>query len=203
VGLFRDCFQWRWIACHPHQGLAVFRRQALILLLSLLVWYPFAAAAYEVSREDKIKAAIIYKLTKFVRWPATALPHDSNPLVMCALGSDPVGEALSNVEGRTVWNRKARFLQISASQEAVDHCHVVFIPRSQAPHMERILQELRDRPVLTVSDAPRFAQLGGMVGLVKLTNRISFEINLEATRRARISISAQLLELAHIVGDES
>ena len=58
---------------------------------------------------------------------------------------------------------------------------------------------LRGRSVLTVSDGQDFARRGGMIGLVRGENRITFEINLRTAREAGLDPGAPLLELASVV----
>jgi hypothetical protein len=52
---------------------------------------------------------------------------------------------------------------------------------------------------LTVSDIPQFSQRGGMIQFVLEGNRIRFEVNLTATRRAGLSLSSELLKVATAV----
>jgi len=53
--------------------------------------------------------------------------------------------------------------------------------------------------VLTVSEIENFAHRGGVIQLKKENNRIVFEINIEAARRAGLAMNSQLLKLAKIV----
>jgi len=54
-------------------------------------------------------------------------------------------------------------------------------------------------PILSVSDIADFTRAGGMIDLVEVEQRIRFNINLSAARRARLRLSSQLLKLATIV----
>jgi hypothetical protein len=66
-------------------------------------------------------------------------------------------------------------------------------------HVQRVLDSLQGRSVLTVSDGERFASQGGMIGFVTEQNRIRLRINLEAARAANLTISSKLLRPARIV----
>ena len=61
------------------------------------------------------------------------------------------------------------------------------------------ISALRDAPVLTVSDAPRFSQREGMIEFVKDGERIRFEVNLVAAERAGLTLSSDLLKVATYV----
>jgi hypothetical protein len=62
-----------------------------------------------------------------------------------------------------------------------------------------VLDQLRGRPILTVSDADGFAEAGGMIGLFIEDSRVRFAINLGAAESAHLTISSRLLNLARIV----
>ncbi len=56
-------------------------------------------------------------------------------------------------------------------------------------------------PVLTVSDLPGFAQQGGVIGLVRQSGRLRFEVNRGVAQSAGLRLSADLLSLAMTVLD--
>jgi hypothetical protein len=56
--------------------------------------------------------------------------------------------------------------------------------------------------VLTISDIDGFTSDGGMVGFNTAGNRINFEINVAASKRAGLAIGAQLLQIATLSPDE-
>jgi hypothetical protein len=85
------------------------------------------------------------------------------------------------------------------SSEAIAGCHILFISESEKNRLRSILTELKQSPVLTVSDIENFAQHGGMIALVKAQQQVRFEINPIALRHAGLAISSKLLELAKVV----
>lgn len=65
-----------------------------------------------------------------------------------------------------------------------------------------MLNSVSGRKVLTVGEFEGFAKRGGMINFIIVDNRIAFEINIDAARRAGLSISSQLLKLAEIVREK-
>ena len=114
------------------------------------------------------------------------------------LGQIPFPEALEVLDGKTVQGRKLVVKRLADLSAAAD-CQVLFIGASEKSRLSEIIAELKDRPVLTVSEVDGFAERGGMVNLVSGQNRVGMEINREAAGRARLSISSQLLKLAKVV----
>jgi hypothetical protein len=152
--------------------------------------------------EEELKAAYLYNLAKFAQAPAWETMAPGAPVRFCILGQHPFGDALEGLTGKKVRNRPVALDFMRTAGPASD-CHVLFIGGSEAERARRLLQSLRDMPVLTVSDIRGFADEGGMIGLVVKDRRLRFEINLGAARAAGLTLSAQLLKLAiRVVGGD-
>lgn len=158
-----------------------------------------ALQAEEGEREAKIKAAVIFKILKFVEWPFAAMPAPDTPLLVCLLGRDPLAAALADLEGVSTQGHALHFLYVAYPLPGATRCHALVVAAGESEHLHPLLDHLAERPTLSLAEIPNFARRGGIVGLVRATNRLSFEINLRAARRAGLSISAPLLELATIV----
>jgi hypothetical protein len=174
------------------------RTALLSACLALLALACAQAAADGPSRETKIKAAIVYKLAKFVDWPDAR--SAAGALNLCLLGEDPIAGVLAAAEGREIRGRRVRFRRLADLTAEGDGCHLLFVSASEAPRLERTLAWLDARPVLSISDIAGFAARGGVVGLVRSGKRLGFEINVAVAERSGLAISAPLLELATVVG---
>jgi hypothetical protein len=75
-------------------------------------------------------------------------------------------------------------------------CQVLFICRSEEKNLPRILERLRGKPVLTISELPGFNNAGGMIEFKKKTDTVRFGINAAAARDAGLKISSKLLKLS-------
>lgn len=170
---------------------------ALLLLLSPMQ----IESAGLVSSEYKLKAALIYKLTRFVEWPAEAGSGDS--FGICLLGRDDFGSALDALESRTVGDKPIRIQRFVQSEAVNRSCQILFISESKRPFLRTILNSLAHLPLLTIGDVDQFAEKGGMIELTRGRKRIGFRINLQRANRAGLKIAAPLLELATIVETET
>jgi hypothetical protein len=149
--------------------------------------------------EAQVKAVFLFNFAQFVDWPPEAVPDSEAPLVIGILGGDPFGDLLdATVRGE---HRGARPFAVRRFQrvEDITRCDILFIGRPVADRPEEILARLKNRPILTVSDADGFAERGGMIGLVTDRSRIRLQLNLTATEAAHLTISSKLLRVAEIV----
>ena len=75
----------------------------------------------------------------------------------------------------------------------------LFLRRPKTAGLAALCGQLKDSPVLTVSDVDGFAQQGGMVNLLLVNNTVKMEINQAAAEGAGLQISSKLLKLARVV----
>jgi hypothetical protein len=119
---------------------------------------------------------------------------------LCVLAPNPFGGVLEQlVEGEALAGRRLAVRYVHA--DGVSACHLLFIP-SGVTERKALLQRIAASPILTVSDATRFLDEGGMVQLTMVQNRVRFEISTGAAGRAGLRLSAQLLRLAVNVREE-
>jgi hypothetical protein len=171
----------------------------LCVLNTAVTSYPVRASEPSMN-EYLLKAAFIYNIAKFVEWPPGTFESEKAPLVLCVLGKDPFGNTLNTIDGKIVQGRVLTIKHIDRIDD-LRTCHILFISSSEMNRLPQILQSLKDAKVLTVADMPHFAQNGGIINLITLENKITMEINVAATEKARLQISSKLLKLARIVNE--
>src|ERR1700686_1187095 len=72
-------------------------RLSLVFCLLLISMIPRTAAGQGDSADEyELKAAMLYNLTQFVEWPASAYPDPQAPVLLCILGRDPFGSLLTS-----------------------------------------------------------------------------------------------------------
>lgn len=169
---------------------------ALLLLLAGALRSPAQPATPD---EYQIKAVFLFNFAQFVDWPPTAFADSGDPLVIGVLGADPFGPILDDTLRGEVIGQRAIVLKRYRRREDIGPCHILFISRSESARLDTIVQGLRGRPVLTVSDAAGFALRGVMIRFVTEKSRIRFRINLDAAKAAGLVISSKLLRPAEIV----
>jgi hypothetical protein len=154
------------------------------------------AGASEGTSEYQVKAAFLFNFAKYVEWPESAFPEPADRIVLCILGENPFGALLEEIVKDKKVNGRGLAVREIKSVSATAGCHLVFIASSERLRFDEILGGLADRPVLTVSDAESVADRGFVLGLTLKENRVRFEVNLIAARRAGLKLGSQLLKVA-------
>jgi hypothetical protein len=172
-------------------------KQVLIMLWgTALAMTACAGALAAPPTEYEVKAAFIHNIAKFVEWPKTA--STAGPLKLCILGRDPFGNALDVLRGKTVHDQPWEVLHVN-SDHGLGGCGVLFIAASERNNLTQVLDATKGSAVLTVGDSEGYAERGVMVNFYLQDNMVRIEVNLDASRRAGLSISSQLLKLVRVV----
>ena len=173
-------------------------RSLLAPLLALLLAAAAGApsGAQTANEEYEVKAAFLFHFAQLVEWPPGAMKGEGEPMRVCTLGEDPFRGALeATLKGKKVGERALRVDHIKQIEEA-KACQILFVTRNEAKRVPALVAQLGSSPVLTVGESDGFAREGGVIGFSVADQKIRFEINLDAARRAGIRVSSRLLLLA-------
>lgn len=172
--------------------ITISRSLVFVALLTLSCW---STAEGVTSREYEVKAALLYKLGKFATWPN----QGSEAFSLCVYGDNPFGALLGQLESRRIKDRPIVVHYQHQLDSYVNRCNIVFVSQSATTQLNALLSHIAGTPVLSISDIPGFAELGGMIELSSANNRIQFRINLRSAKQAQIRLASTLLELASVV----
>jgi hypothetical protein len=167
--------------------------------LAARVAKPVDTAQATRAPDYEIKAAFVVKFAKFVEWPAESPAVTEKTLNVCLIGQDTTGDALKLIAaGTKVDGRPVQVRTLSRAEDARS-CAIVYVGSSETDRLRPILSILGTMPVLTVSDAERFAESGGAIGFYHDENKVRFEVNPSAAEASGLKLSSQLRRLARLV----
>jgi YfiR/HmsC-like len=147
--------------------------------------------------EYEVKAAYLYNIVNFVTWPPDAFAGPADPLHVCVVGPDPFGPLLDRAMAGGTANMRPVAVDRVADAAALTKCHLVFV--TGADRIEQVVRNSRERPVLTVGEAPDFLRRGGMIALTVDGGRVRFDVNLPAASARGLALSSRLLQVARTV----
>ncbi|EAT13013.1 YfiR family protein [Bermanella marisrubri] len=159
---------------------------ALVLMLVL------ASASYGDLKEDQVKAAYLYQISKFVFWPPSL--DETQTFTVCQLGPDSYSGNLSKLNGRSVADKPIKVIQIS-SLDQVTNCQLLILSEPERVSAKELEGKLKQTPILTVVDGQQNHQKGMVVFVIE-DQRVRLHINLNLAKQARLTFAANLLEVA-------
>jgi hypothetical protein len=170
----------------------------LAILWCVLTAISSLSAEQLKASEYQVEAVYLLNFAKFVEWPGKSAPLEE-AFDICVLGEYPFAAALDKtVAGESIDGRKVVVRRFSKPQEAMS-CRILFIGLSEQARLAEILKTLDKASILTVSNLPKFSQLGGMIQFVVEANKVRFEVNLTSAERVGLTLSSELLKVATTV----
>jgi hypothetical protein len=159
------------------------------------------AGAAETRDERAVRAAYVYNLIRYVEWPS-----QGKELTIGLAGDAATGDVMEKLlNGRTSEGETIRVLR-APSDDEVQKCSLLYVADAPAgltvemrKTLDKTLDRVKGKGVLTVGETEGFARDGGMIALVNSGDHIQIEVNLEAAQSAGIRISSRVLNLATIV----
>jgi len=121
---------------------------------------------------------------------------------LCLMGDESILESFAGIRGKKVKGRSIE-LQWVDNITGLQGCDLLFVDRTSRTETSRIMENLRNKAVLTIGETTQFTRAGGMITFFIKDGRIRFQINPEAARRAGLHLSSNLLELAVIVAQHT
>lgn len=171
------------------------RRWGVPAILAALLLRPLqlvAAQPPQVAQEYDLKAAFLFNLAKFVRWPGTKFDQPDSPLVIGVRGGDALERFSRVLQGKTIDKHKISVRPLERIEDA-GPCQVVFISRSEQGRLGEWVQAAKNATALTVGETPDFLDQGGMIQFSIESEQLRLEIDERCVRKAGIDITASAL----------
>jgi len=180
---------------HSKSSRDFFKRISIFLFFIFISFQSFSQANVYV-----LKAVYLEKLSRFVTWPEESLMNDPDkPFVISVIGRTPLTDNLEQIYSiQKINNKKVTIKRISNLYE-IENSHILVIAESEKKNLQNILSLTKNLPVLTISEAPNFAEKGVLINFFEENNKLRFEINETAVLQSPLQMSFYLLNSAKIV----
>lgn len=152
-----------------------------------------------VSHEYPLKAVFLFNFAQFTDWPTNAFDAPDSPLVIGVLGNDPFGTLLDDAVRDEIVNGRKFVVERYPRVEDMKVCHILFISQSESRRLEKIVADLKGKPILTVSDIDNSAYRGVCVRFITENNKIHLRVNINALQEANLTMSSKLLRASEII----
>lgn len=166
---------------------------------SVAIAAPVGSAPSAVAPET-VLAALLLNFVRFTEWPKD-VPPPVAPYSIGVSGNRSLEDELLRLADRQlIRGHRLRVVRIKSADD-LDGLHLAYVDSGAAAQPDAlgardVLARLRGAPVLTVSDAVDFTEIGGIVHIYREDKALRFEITPEAAREAGLVLSSRLLALA-------
>jgi hypothetical protein len=151
------------------------------------------------SSEYQVKAVFLFNFTHFIDWPDFAFESPYSTFNIGIIGPDPFGPYLdAAVEGERIGTHVIKVNRYTKLSD-IKNCHILYIASQDPDEVRSILEAVKGKNILTVSDTPNFIRWGGMIRFYTEQSRIRLQINNTLARSAELKISSKLLRVAQVI----
>lgn len=147
-----------------------------------------------------MKAIALEQVSRFLEWPKNSIiDDDSLPFVIGVLGINPFGKLLEETyEKHKIKNKDVKIVYYDKIEE-LNQCHILFISNSKKSDIQKVIDHINEKPILTVGDTKGYAESGVLINFYLADNNIRFEINEKRMSDVGFSVSYMLLKVAKII----
>jgi hypothetical protein len=170
----------------------------LTALLFCALLRPHTAAASAQLSESQAKAIFVFNIIRYVTWPREV--YNSKNTIEIGILSKSANDFRWNIlKDRTIQDRRL-IVRKSSDIDDLRSCQIIYIDTTARKDLVRILNAIKQEPILTISDIDNFHLYeGGMITLNVINSKLNFTVNLATARKSSLDISSHLLKLAHEV----
>ncbi|MFV1982618.1 MAG: YfiR family protein [Thiohalomonadales bacterium] len=167
----------------------------LKLIFLVVFLFPVTLTANEPITAIDVKAAYLFQFTRFIEWPMLKNEPINEKFIFCVLGKDPITKLLQPLSQLKVEQHPIAVKAIKATDD-ISSCEILYIALSEKANLNKILKQVQKNSILTVSSIPEFSHNGGMINFIIAEKKVRIVVNLFTARKAKLKISAKLLEIS-------
>lgn len=146
--------------------------------------------------EKYTKAVFLFKIIDFVTWPEEQkIKHEIRNV--CIFGDKLFGRYFKEIVKMENKEKDISLKYIENINES-DGCHIVYVGESEKYQTNKIIDYIKNKPLLSVSGIKRFAYKKGMIeiSLHPRKRNLQININIESVKKSHLYVSSNLIELA-------
>jgi len=166
----------------------LFKIHGLSWLFVILFTIPSLVLAQNI---QTIKVALTYNFAKYTQWPHSDTVSEFN---FCYF-SDTYTKDFEKIVHKKIKTQNISTVLIEDISD-LGQCNVVYVGAAAEPKINAILSAVKNKAILTVSNVPDFTNLGGMIELVLVNNKLRFKVNMKEILNSQLKMSSHVLKLA-------
>lgn len=171
-------------------------------ILVLIIFFSFfyiTSYSQKIVTEYQLKALYLLNFPLLTEWPSNSSVNDKNKLfVITIVGENPFKGKLRNtirIKNKKLKNKSIIVKQVNDIKD-ISKPNIIFISSSKKYEISKIIDYLKEKPILTIGDTKSYANKGVMINMFITKSTIKFNINLKEAKASEIYISSRLLASA-------
>ncbi len=171
----------------------------ILFVLVSTVFLAVVANANQQDAERAVRAQFVYNFANFVEWPQNAFASESDPIKVCLFGKVFFAPFLYAYEGTLIGSRKLQVMQTDTFQEIRSGCHILYVGEDQRVRLPTFWKQIKYIYVLSIGERQGFADKGGIINIMRTSDRLQFDVNIENAISNGLFLDSDLLAIARVI----
>ena len=137
--------------------------------------------------ESNIKAMFILNFMKYIEWPS-----NHGVFKIGVAGDSDLFESLSSMTANRQESKKIKIERVTS--QSMGSYQIILLAPEECRYIDEWTKKYQGRGVLIISDDCKSSEAA--INLLKINNKIRFEINLSSAKQGGVKISSRLADLA-------
>ncbi len=168
-----------------------------LLKYAFIVMFAFSVTSSTKAQENyDIHTVYIYSFIKYVEWPTGTREGD---FIIGVLGESPIVRALKKMAKLKKAGTQKIVIKEFNDPVEMTTCHVLFLSNSNQDKFEGVIEKLKNRPTLLITESKGLAKKGSCINFVRKGNNLAFELNRTSVDRANLKVAGELVKLAVLI----
>ena len=154
----------------------------------------------QVSREYAIKSAYMYNFGTYIKWPDGAFNGANAPFEICVVGNAPIDNYINRYiqQDKRINGRKIKFTKVAGAAN-LPTSHIVYLSKDLAADVKTaVVEKLKGKPTLLLSDDANFVQQGGGIRYTFVAGKIKLEIAPKSIKARNLQVNARLIQVCTV-----
>lgn len=151
---------------------------------------------------ESLKALFIIKFSDIILWPDNSdISNSQAPFVIGFMGKTPIKSILMEVaKDLKVKGKNIRIISVpEMDRSVIKLCNVLFIAEYSRRKISKIMELIKDLPVLTIGSTKDYEKKGVMINLLDSPRRIKFNVNCKTADKSGITLTSKLVRFANSI----
>ena len=148
------------------------------------------------TQEYALKAAFIYRFIEYVEWDKN---NNSKTFEIGVLKESPITEMLVEISKDKKVKDKKMYIREYDDLNDIGFCDILFVSQNYDRPIEEVISKFGNKNLLIITEKIGYGAKGSHINFLISENKLKFEVNLSAVKKAGLKLSSQLLEHATII----
>lgn len=152
--------------------------------------------------EARTKAVLLERFSRFITWPDTTKMDSTKQFRILVFGDKKINKTLKNIYSEVKIKNRKVLLSFDLEDMKIEEFDMIYIEQLNDVKFNILIEEVRDLPILIVSNKNGYAEKGAHINIKIVDDSIEFRMNKKRFDESELKCSHLLYNQAKKVFDK-